>query len=156
MSNTGDQSGWLTTQYNSDLVVRILWEHRRNQTAHLHTAQGSPMMLIDLARLVPLNGARIINGRIEARIDEARIEARHAPPAEVPRFGEMLLCIFTKVERQQDRLGDFEERFREWERKFGMRAARRLYLLHALRSADDLVKIGIAGAIVDWLSRWFR
>jgi hypothetical protein len=89
--------------------------------------------------------------RAEAHVIPAAFGGEPDASVEVPRFGELLLCIFIAPERQKERLGCFEERFREWEEKYGARIARWLYVGHALRSAWDIVRIGVVGAILDWL-----
>ena len=78
----------------------------------------------------------------------------HAPQTEPPHWGELLLCLFVPPERQQERLGCLVERFHNWEQRFGTRTARRLYIMHALRSPWDIVKIGAFGALMDRFFHW--
>jgi hypothetical protein len=72
----------------------------------------------------------------------------------VPTFGELILCFFIRPEHQRERLGCYEERFNDWTRKFGARTAHRLYYRHALLSIFDILKIGVIGALLDWI--WSR
>jgi hypothetical protein len=62
--------------------------------------------------------------------------------------------FFIRPEHQSERLGCYEERFNDWTRKFGARTARRLYYRHALLSIFDILKIGMIGALLDWI--WSR
>ena len=72
----------------------------------------------------------------------------------VPTFGELIVCFFIRPEHQSKRLGCYEARFNDWTRKFGARTARRLYYRHALLSIFDILKIGMIGALLDWI--WSR
>lgn len=68
------------------------------------------------------------------------------------RLGEFLICLFVPVDRQQDQLGDFEEKFNTlWLPKFGPRVARIIYIIHAARSAVTVFRIAAITAVVDHL-----
>jgi hypothetical protein len=69
----------------------------------------------------------------------------------VPTGGELILCLFIRPEHQKERLACFEERFNDWKRRFGAPTARRLYYRHAIRSIFDMLKIGVIGALIDWI-----
>lgn len=69
----------------------------------------------------------------------------------VPRLAELILCIFIRPEHQKEQLARYEERFNDWSRKFDTRTARRFYWFHAIRSIFDMLKIGVIGALIDWI-----
>jgi hypothetical protein len=74
-----------------------------------------------------------------------------------PRLGEFLICLLVPPDRQQDRLGDFEEKFNTlWLPKFGPRIARIFYITHAIRSAVSFFRIATIAAVLDRLIHALR
>jgi hypothetical protein len=64
-----------------------------------------------------------------------------------PRFCEFVMCLAVELEFQQDRLGDYEERFNDlWVPKFGRPVAVAVYVWNVLRQSG----------LIDWLVRTFR
>lgn len=73
-----------------------------------------------------------------------------------PSLGRLLICMFVPIDKQEDRLADFDERLRVlWIPEFGPRIGRLVYVWHALRSAGAILKIGLSAAIVDRIARKF-
>jgi len=67
-----------------------------------------------------------------------------------PGIGQLLICLFVPLERQKDRLGDFEEMFNSvWVPRFGVPLAKCVYVAQALRSAVAVVGIGLIAAVAD-------
>jgi hypothetical protein len=63
-----------------------------------------------------------------ARVRHLALVARSTP---VPAICQLLLCLAVDPEFQQDRLGDFQERFdNTWVPKFGPRGAVAIYVWH--------------------------
>ena len=72
------------------------------------------------------------------------------PKLKTPRFGELLICLFVPLDRQNDQLGDFEEIFNTlWVPKFGIRLAKVIYILHALRSGAAILRIALVAKLVN-------
>jgi hypothetical protein len=70
------------------------------------------------------------------------------------RLGQLLICLFVPVDRQQDRLGDFEEKFNTlWLPRFGRRLAQIIYIIHAIRLGAAVLRIAAVAAIVDRVVR---
>jgi hypothetical protein len=66
-----------------------------------------------------------------ARVRHLALVARSTP---VPAICQLLLCLAVDPEFQEDRLGDFQERFdNTWVPKFGPRGAVAIYVWHVLR-----------------------
>lgn len=60
------------------------------------------------------------------------------------------MCLFVGTDRQQEKLGDFEELFNTvWLPKFGVRLAKLIYLWHALRSGVAIIRIDAVAAFAD-------
>ena len=72
----------------------------------------------------------------------------------VPTFGELICASSFGRNIKANGSAVTEERFNDWTRKFGARTARRLYYRHALLSIFDILKIGMIGALLDWI--WSR
>jgi hypothetical protein len=67
--------------------------------------------------------------------------------ARPPRVCEFFTCLAVDPEFQQDRLGDYEERFNDlWVPKFGRPVAVAVYVWNVLRQSG----------FIDWLVRTFR
>lgn len=66
-----------------------------------------------------------------------------------PRAGQLLVCLFVHPDRQQDRLGDFEELYRVvWVPRFGRRIAACVYVAQAARLAVTAFGFAVvAGAV---------
>ena len=76
-----------------------------------------------------------------ARARHLALVARSTP---VPAICQLLLCLAVDPEFQEDRLGDFQERFDNiWVPKFGRRGAVAIYVWHVLRPSR----------LIDWLIR---
>lgn len=74
-----------------------------------------------------------------------------------PKFGEFLICWFVPLDRQDERLGDFNEKFtKSWVPRFGARGAKIVYLAHLIWSAAAVVRITIFVAAMDRVMRAFR
>jgi hypothetical protein len=74
-----------------------------------------------------------------------------------PRIGELIICLFTPLNRQRDRLADHVELFTtEWVPRFGVRVAGWVYIWKALESAAAMVRIAVVAAIADWFARVWR
>jgi hypothetical protein len=72
---------------------------------------------------------------------------RPAQQARPPRVCEFFMCLAVDPEFQEDRLGDYQQRFNDlWVPKFGRRVAVTVYVWHVLRQSG----------LVDWLIRTFR
>jgi len=87
---------------------------------------------------------------IKTAIIEQPVAPVHQFAAAPPRLGEFLVCIFVPLDKQMDRLGDFEERFNTlWLPRFGARVARIIYITHAVRSAVTVFRLAAVAAVVD-------
>ncbi len=76
-------------------------------------------------------------------------KAIHQSP---PRFGELLLCLLIRSDRQQDRLGDLEEKFNGiWVPRFPLRVAKFIYIAQVLRTGITVAMAGAAMAVADRL-----
>jgi hypothetical protein len=74
-----------------------------------------------------------------------------------PRLGELLICLFTRLDRQAERLGDFEEKFRNlWLPRFGPRIARIMYIFQVVRTAIAFSSVAMVAALVDRIVGVFR
>lgn len=76
------------------------------------------------------------------------------PSATPPCLGTLLICLFVPLDRQKERLGDFEEQFTTlWLPRFGPRVARLVYMAHAARSVAAMVRIALTAAVMDRVLR---
>jgi hypothetical protein len=67
--------------------------------------------------------------------------------ARPPRVCELFMCLAVEPEFQEDRLGDYQQRFNDlWVPKFGRRVAVAVYVWNVLRQSG----------LIDWLVRTFR
>jgi hypothetical protein len=71
-----------------------------------------------------------------------------------PYTGKLIVCLFVPLEKQEDRLADFEEKLSMvWIPHFGNSVGRLVYVWHAIRSAGSIVRIGLVAAIIDRVTR---
>jgi hypothetical protein len=71
-----------------------------------------------------------------------------------PYFGRLLISLLVSVEKQQDRLADFEEMLAKiWIPQFGPLGGRLVYIWNALKSAGAIIRISVTAAIADWIAR---
>jgi len=71
-------------------------------------------------------------------------------------LGEFLICLFVPPEHQEDRLGDFSQKFTMvWLKRFSPFWARFIYLFHALKTAGWMVRSAVVGAVVDRVMKIF-
>jgi hypothetical protein len=84
---------------------------------------------------------------IERQLTEADLALLYdAKRGRVPAICELLMCLVVDPEFQEDRFGDFHERFQSlWVPKFGRRGAVAIYVWHVLRQSR----------LIDWLIRAF-
>jgi hypothetical protein len=81
-------------------------------------------------------------------------EATRGGGALTPSIGEFIVCLFTPLERQGDRLADFAELFNSlWVPRFGARVAKLIYIVQALRSAAAVIRFAAVAAFADWIGR---
>jgi DNA-binding winged helix-turn-helix (wHTH) protein len=94
-------------------------------------------------RSTPVAKGRAAKGRMAAQGVPER--AASVPP--VPRVGQLFVCLFVRPDRQQDRLGDFEELFRVvWVPRFGPKIAAWVYTAQAMRAAVSTLGVGVVAA----------
>ena len=71
-----------------------------------------------------------------------------------PLVGRLTLCLLLPLDKQADRVADFDEMLNTvWIPQFGPRIGRLIYIWHAFRSAGAIIRIGITAAIVDRIVR---
>jgi hypothetical protein len=95
-------------------------------------------------------------------LDNAKLEIailnrnKLSPHEGSPIFGKFILCLFLPLEKTEDRLGDFEERYNKtWSKLFGPRVGQLIYIMKALGSAGAIIRIGVIAYIVDRVRRAF-
>jgi len=108
-----------------------------------------------------LYNAMVLAGRISSDAERRGVIKSAKPLLLVttvpPRLGEFLICLLVPPDRQQYRLGDFEEKFNTlWLPKFGPRIARIFYITHAIRCAVSFFRIATIAAVLDRLIRALR
>jgi hypothetical protein len=88
-----------------------------------------------------------------ARRDHEQPNVSQSPPL----LGELLVCLFVPADRQEEQLGDLEEKFRKlWLPKFGRRAAPIVYIVNAILDRAVMISIGLVAAAIDRLLGVFR
>jgi hypothetical protein len=72
-----------------------------------------------------------------------------------PFLGQLIICLFTPLDRQADRLADFEECFSTiWLPKFGSKLARIIYCFQTLRSVLIAAGLSIVFTSRDWIRHY--
>ena len=73
-----------------------------------------------------------------------------------PRTGEFILCLLTRPDRQVDRLGDFEEKYRTlWLPRFGQHQANMVYIVNAVCCAGTAIRIATIAKVIDYIRSLF-
>jgi hypothetical protein len=104
---------------------------------------NNPSFVLDLASVCDVN-------------KPVKLKKFHPKKVYPPKFGDFLICLFVPLDRQQERLGDFEEKFSlVWVPRFGVRTAKFIYIVHAARTAVTVVRAAAIGALVDRVMRAF-
>jgi hypothetical protein len=149
--NRGGQLKW-----NVSVLVEMWAPGFSTLCIHVRAHKGEPL---DIATERILRD--IADGRIKIEefppnepYSSADLRCSYAVPT--PRVGELIICLFTPLNRQLDRLADHAELFTtEWVPRFGERIARWIYIGKAVGSAVAVIKIVAIAAIADWVSRVF-
>jgi len=74
-----------------------------------------------------------------------------------PKFGILLICLAVPVEKQFDRLGDFDEIFNAvWLKRFPPTVAKMIYVWKALLCASAVIRATILASVIDYIVKKVR
>jgi hypothetical protein len=122
-------------------------EKRKSYVDYMHRLADQSRWRAELVANTAQNVSAIRKSMEEA----ARARAAQSEAPHPPWVGEVLIYLLVPLDRQDDRLGDFAERFQmTWLPRCGPRLAGVIYVAQVLWSAAAVAKIRMVAAIVDF------